>query len=279
MHLTKYTSNQLYRRLHVGHPSDVDIYRRLCRGAHRVLDLGCGWGRIALPLAESGHLVVGLDIEPEFLQECAEQAQLRGLSSLVHVIDADACAAVLDHRVQTHGPFERVLFPYNTLYALGGAQRVTQCLSNLVAHLATDAEVWFDAYDVDEFHSSLEDDEDSMAESEEPDAAVASWEIAGHTVDVFELSQVSRAQQRLTVSYQARLRETGQQLGDQTLGHDYLLASDLDEIFDAAGYSLAGCYPRRALLPDSEAPQTDDDEGSEQLFYLAYHQGAQGLRP
>src|SRR5690242_14860171 len=147
MHIPRYTSNQLYRRLHVGHPSDIEIYRNLSRGAERVLDLGCGWGRIALTLAESGLNVVGVDVEQEFLEECQEQIHARGLSERLHVYQADVCHPALGHILSAHGPFERVLFPYNTMYALGGAERVTQCLSALLVHLTPDAEVWFDVYD------------------------------------------------------------------------------------------------------------------------------------
>jgi len=271
MHIPRYTSNELYRRLHVGHPTDIEIYRRLSSGAERVLDLGCGWGRIALTLAEAGYDVVGVDLEEEFLKECREQVRVRGLASRLHVYQADVCAVVLDHYAQAHGPFDRVLLPYNTLYALGGAERVTHCLSALVEHLTPEAEVWFDVYDVDEYHASFDGEEDSSADEEQD--PTASWEDSGKTVDVFELSQASCALQQLTVNYQARIRETGQCVGEQTLRHDYLLSNDLDIVFGAAGLELVGCYPRSTLLADPSALPEEREEEDEQLFYLAELRG------
>ncbi|MCZ6836942.1 MAG: class I SAM-dependent methyltransferase [Planctomycetota bacterium] len=47
----------------------------------RVLDLGCGLGRILLPLVEAGHEVVGLDREPVFLDQCRETLQSRSLEA------------------------------------------------------------------------------------------------------------------------------------------------------------------------------------------------------
>jgi SAM-dependent methyltransferase len=268
MLIPHYTSNQLYRRLHVGHPTDIEIYRRLSCGAQRVLDLGCGWGRIALPLAEAGLHVVGIDTEDEFLKECREQLSARGLSARLDVQAADICSNALAPLLLARGPFDRVVLPYNTVYALGGRERVAGCLSTLRPHLTSDAEVWFDVYDVDEFHDSYDEDEDASADAEH-EPPVTSWEAHGQTIEVFEVSETAPALQRLTVHYQARIGATGQCVGEQTLRHDYLLSRDIASLFDAAGYELVGCYPRSALhcAPQTSAAQGDD--GDEQLFYLA----------
>jgi SAM-dependent methyltransferase len=46
----------------------------------RVLDVGCGYGRIAVPLAGRGFLVTGLDIAPNLLLAARSRARQRGLS-------------------------------------------------------------------------------------------------------------------------------------------------------------------------------------------------------
>jgi SAM-dependent methyltransferase len=42
-----------------------------------ILDVGCGYGRIAIPLAERGYRVTGLDISPQLLRAARRDARAR----------------------------------------------------------------------------------------------------------------------------------------------------------------------------------------------------------
>jgi SAM-dependent methyltransferase len=57
------------------------------RGARRVLDLGCGYGRHSVPLARLSYWVVGLDYSALYLEEAREYAQ--ELAGKVHFLRAD----------------------------------------------------------------------------------------------------------------------------------------------------------------------------------------------
>ncbi|MCL4446063.1 MAG: methyltransferase domain-containing protein [Actinobacteria bacterium] len=48
----------------------------------RVLDLGCGTGRLSLPLAQRGAEVLAVDVSPAMVREVEEQARKLGLTSL-----------------------------------------------------------------------------------------------------------------------------------------------------------------------------------------------------
>jgi ubiquinone/menaquinone biosynthesis C-methylase UbiE len=48
----------------------------------RLLDVGCGWGRLALALAPSAERVVGLDRDPALIQEARRRAVAAGIANV-----------------------------------------------------------------------------------------------------------------------------------------------------------------------------------------------------
>jgi SAM-dependent methyltransferase len=106
---------------------------RLVRG--RVLDLGCGAGRVALHLQERGHEVVGVDLSPLGI----ELARARGV--------ADARLGTLDQALRPGEGFDTILLLGNNLGLLGG-ERAGRALLRKLARLAgTDARLLAGSYD------------------------------------------------------------------------------------------------------------------------------------
>ncbi len=59
---------EYYDAEHANLTEDLPAYDLLAdRFAGRILDIGCGTGRVALPLVQAGHAVVGIDISEEML--------------------------------------------------------------------------------------------------------------------------------------------------------------------------------------------------------------------
>ncbi len=55
----------------------VELLKKHDLEPEKILELGCGNGRVAIPLAEMGYNVVYLDISPPFIEdgrECARRA-------------------------------------------------------------------------------------------------------------------------------------------------------------------------------------------------------------
>src|SRR5690348_7265300 len=69
-------------------PRVVELARKLRRGG-RVLDVGCGMGINAVPLAEEGLVVDALDFSVEGLRLCDAYAEARGVARRVTTIHAD----------------------------------------------------------------------------------------------------------------------------------------------------------------------------------------------
>ena len=58
----------------------VDQLLELLPRTGRVLDLGCGYGRIAVPLAKAGFAMTGLDISPNLLRAARREAASQGVA-------------------------------------------------------------------------------------------------------------------------------------------------------------------------------------------------------
>jgi SAM-dependent methyltransferase len=54
--------------------------REMLLPGQRILDIGCGYGRIAIPLAQAGYDVTGLDVSDVLLQSARERAVQQGAS-------------------------------------------------------------------------------------------------------------------------------------------------------------------------------------------------------
>jgi SAM-dependent methyltransferase len=90
----------------------------------RILDVGCGQGRDALPLARAGHAVTGVDLSPSGVAAMVDAAKAEGLDVTGHVAD------IIDY--MPDGPFDVVLVD-RTLHMLDDASRAAAQLTLMAA--------------------------------------------------------------------------------------------------------------------------------------------------
>lgn len=150
---------------------DVEWYVHLAEVAGpRVLELGCGSGRLMAPLAAAGNQVVGIDASAAMLERAGSRLQnavARGEVTLVHGEMQD-----LKHLVS--GPYDLVIIPLNGLLhvddpvaqrrvldAAGQVLRPGGLLAVDVLHVVPDALAAFDGRVMHE--GSWEDEEGVVA--------------------------------------------------------------------------------------------------------------------
>ena len=93
-------------------PGDVEFYVQQARdGGGRVLELGAGTGRIALPIAQSGEQIVAADRSRPMLRILQRKASAlpAATRARLRTVAMDLCRPAL------HGPFATVLCPYSVL--------------------------------------------------------------------------------------------------------------------------------------------------------------------
>jgi SAM-dependent methyltransferase len=143
----------------VDDPGDLDLYLALAaRADGPVLELAVGTGRLAVPLAEAGYRVTGVDLDPAMLDRArrhADRAQHGAVERLTFV-EAD----LVGLRLPDAGTFGLAFIALNSLLVLPsrGAQRAA--IRTLADHLAPGglavADVWIpDADDLARFDGRI----------------------------------------------------------------------------------------------------------------------------
>jgi SAM-dependent methyltransferase len=108
----------LYHAHHNRHLEDLPFWLELGRRYNGpILELGCGSGRVLLPLARQGYDVVGLERDPEMLT-VLRQNLTPDLARRVQLVQGDMASFNLGQR------YALILLPCNTLSTLDAAQRL-----------------------------------------------------------------------------------------------------------------------------------------------------------
>ncbi len=216
---------ELYELTHRGNPGDVEFYVAACREAQSVLELGSGYGRIAIALAEAGKAVIGVELDPGLLERAQRNARGASPTGSLDFVVGDMTRLDLGRR------FDRVLIPHSGLYCLLDPAQVLAALQVARAHLADDGLLLLDGYAADVFHAESEP-EDIAEDALE---AVTQVETGGRRFSVFERSRWERERQLLHVSYVYTREPSGETLSFE-LPQRYLLCDELLGLLAEAGF-------------------------------------------
>jgi SAM-dependent methyltransferase len=112
---------------------------QLPRGRQSILELACGTGRAAIPLAQAGHHVVGIDSDPAMIQIARCKARFVGLPSQeLHFRQGDALNLRLFQR------FDFVCIFFNTFLAFSTLDQQDACLRTVTRHLKPNGRFFLD---------------------------------------------------------------------------------------------------------------------------------------
>ncbi len=125
-----------------------------------ILELGCGTGKLSIPLAEAGFAVTGLDNSPELLQFAARK------SSDVRWLTGDMRGFDLETK------FAMVMLPSNNLGHLHTLEDFESCVSSVKRHLKSGGVFVIDVF-VPDLNLLLQDPEEEylLDEYDNPEGA------------------------------------------------------------------------------------------------------------
>lgn len=113
-----------------------------------ILELAVGTGRAAIPIAQAGHRVVGVDYVQDMLSIARAKRDSVGLSEgQLKLVRQDALK--LDLRQK----FDWIIILFNTLLAFTSLEELDRVLQNVRKHLKPNGRFWLDVFNPD--HSML----------------------------------------------------------------------------------------------------------------------------
>ena len=135
---------ELYDTVYADIRDDVPFYVDLARrSGGPVLELGCGTGRVTVPIAASGVEITGLDISPAMLQLAKEKAFASASdlqASSMSLVEGDMREFDLSKQ------FELAIAPYRSLQSLLTVPEQISTLAAVKAHLEPGGMMAFDMF-------------------------------------------------------------------------------------------------------------------------------------
>ncbi|MCC6750694.1 MAG: class I SAM-dependent methyltransferase [Deltaproteobacteria bacterium] len=141
-----YEDAPLYDHEYRRRRTDVRFYRRIARQVGGpILELGCGTGRIALPLARDGHALVGVDLSRAMLTRARRRAERLPAAARdrLRLVQGDILALPLE------GRFQLVVCAFNTLQHVYRAEALVDLLRGVRERLRPDGRFVFDVLNPD----------------------------------------------------------------------------------------------------------------------------------
>ena len=137
----------------VDDPGDLDLYLALAdRADGPILELAVGTGRLAIPLAEAGHLVTGVDLDPAMLDRARTRVRGTAGEDRLTLVEGD----IVGLELPDAGRYGLAFIALNSLLVLATRAAQRAAVRALADHLALGGiavvDVWLpDAEDLTRF--------------------------------------------------------------------------------------------------------------------------------
>jgi SAM-dependent methyltransferase len=145
---------------------DVAFWEDVAAGSDGgpLLELGCGTGRLLVPLARAGHSVVGLDLASHMLARCREKLgeEPAAVQERVTLVQADMTSFHLGRR------FAQIYCPFGSFHHLSTVEEQLACLTACRDHLAPGGTLVLDLINPDPAPGGTSSDTSASAPVIEP---------------------------------------------------------------------------------------------------------------
>jgi SAM-dependent methyltransferase len=233
-----------YDLIHAELTADIGFVLTLAaRAAGSLLELGCGSGRLLVPLARAGYTVTGIDSSPAMLSLARERlaAEPEPVQQRITLLEADMTAFELKEQ------FALAFVSYNTFMHLSPAQK-RATLGHTRRHMQPGARLFIDLIN-------------PLAVAQTPDDRLLTLErilaepVTGDLLVQSASSRVDLDEQVLHISW---LYDTSPAAGGPVqrtvvqARYHYLYPHELELLLEESGYRLEALYGSYNLAPFGE---------------------------
>lgn len=202
-------------------PTDVSFYEEQVADAEgKILEIGCGTGRVYLDLLEQGENVHGIDVSREQLDVLKSNAKRRGLEPQVHRADM--------RRFDLDETFDLVIVPFNTFVHNISRTEQLRCLQRIADHLTEDGTVVLD-FPIPKY-----------ARSEDEHVEVDEFTSDGSEFFLIQRYEVDAIDQRLGID--RRLFEDGKEVSRVSYEYAQIFKNEFVHLLRRAGFECWNVY-------------------------------------
>ncbi|MDW7982109.1 MAG: class I SAM-dependent methyltransferase [Thermomicrobium sp.] len=227
--------------------ADIDVYLAFAqRTGDPILEIGCGTGRLLVPLARAGYRIDGVDRSPAMLARAAERLRAAGLES-VRLVRADA----VDLSALPTGTYRLAIIALNGFLHLTDRAAQLRALAELHRVLCTGGLLLLDV---------LHPTPQQLSSLTQPLAWDGSWQTPdGGRIDRFASRSVHPAEQTITTTLfydrtEPEVRRVTRQVVSYTLR--YVHRFELELLLERTGFGIEAIYGSYELEPlTDESPQ------------------------
>ncbi|MCD4786246.1 MAG: class I SAM-dependent methyltransferase [Candidatus Eremiobacteraeota bacterium] len=124
---------------------DIDFYKKYARDSEgEILEMGCGTGRILIPIARAGRNITGLDLSDYMLERCKEKVKKESgeVQRRIKLVKRDMSDFDLSKK------FNLIIIPFRAFQHLLSIEDQLKCLECVDKHLNDNGKLIIDFFQV-----------------------------------------------------------------------------------------------------------------------------------
>jgi SAM-dependent methyltransferase len=235
--------------------ADRNFYLDYCRAAEgKILELGCGTGRILVPAAEAGCRITGLDLSDYMLTECrkrlaAKSEEIRNRTRLIH---GNMCDFKIDDK------FHLAIIPFRPFQHLLTVEEQLACLKNINRHLIPNGRLVLDVFQVN--FKYIMDPKASEEVEDVPEFELPDGRVVRRTGRIAGMHRAEQCNDIELIFYVTDLKGKTERIV-QAFPFRYFFRYEMEHLLQRCGFEVVDLYG-----DFDKSPLTDD---SPEMIFVA----------